>query len=257
MGIADGKRALVVGVANEKSLAWSIARELAAQGATIAMTYQGEVLQKRVLPLAEQIRATVIGELDVTNDDQIAATFAAIRELWGGLDLLVHAVAFAEREDLRDRFLTVSRANFARSMEISAYSLVALARAAEPLMESAGGGAILTLSYLGAVRAIPNYNMMGVAKAALEACVRYLALDLGPRNIRINALSAGPARTLSSAAIRGFHDMAHEVGARSPMRRAMDPDEVGKMASALLSDLSSGVTGQTIYVDVGYNIVGL
>jgi enoyl-[acyl-carrier protein] reductase I len=257
MGIVDGKRALVVGVANEKSLAWAIARELAAQGAKVAMTYQGEVLHKRVLPLAEQILATVIGELDVTDDGQIAATFAATRELWGGLDLLVHAVAFAEREDLRDRFLTVSRANFSRSMEISAYSLVALARAAEPLMELAGGGSILTLSYLGAVRAIPNYNMMGVAKAALEACVRYLALDLGPKNIRINALSAGPARTLSSAAIRGFHDMAHEVGARSPMRRAMDPAEVGKMASALLSDLSSGVTGQTIYVDVGYNIVGL
>jgi enoyl-[acyl-carrier protein] reductase I len=257
MGIADGKRALIVGVDNERSLAWSIARELAAQGASIALTYQGEVLEKRVRPLAEQIRATVIGELDVTRDDQISSVFGSIAKWWGGLDLLVHAVAFAEREDLRDRFLNVSRANFARTMEISAYSLVALARAAEPLMEARAGGSILTLTYLGAVRAIPNYNVMGVAKAALEACVRYLALDLGPKNIRVNALSAAPARTLSSAAIHGYHAMAHEVGDRSPMRRAMDPDEVGKMAAAMLSDLASGVTGQTVYVDVGYSIVGL
>jgi enoyl-[acyl-carrier protein] reductase I len=150
----------------------------------------------------------------------------------------------------------VSRANFAKSMEISAYSLVALARAAEPLMEARGGGSILTLSYLGAVRAIPNYNVMGVAKAALEACVRYLSIDLGSKNIRVNAISAGPARTLSSSAIRDFHTMAHEVEARSPMRRGMLPEEVGTLAAAILSDLSSAVTGQTIYADVGYNIVG-
>jgi enoyl-[acyl-carrier protein] reductase I len=209
MGIADGKRALVVGVANDKSLAWSIAQELHAQGAELALTYQGEVLEKRVRPLAAQIEADVIGELDVTNDGQIAAVFDALRKRWGGLDMLVHAVAFAEREDLRGRFLGVSRANFARSLEISAYSLVALARAAEPLMEARGCGSILTLSYLGAVRAVPNYNVMGVAKAALEACVRYLALDLGGKGIRVNALSAGPARTLSSSAISGYHTMAH------------------------------------------------
>jgi enoyl-[acyl-carrier protein] reductase I len=256
MGIADGKRALVVGVANDKSLAWSIAQELHAQGAELALTYQGEVLEKRVRPLAAQIEADVIGELDVTNDGQIAAVFDALRKRWGGLDMLVHAVAFAEREDLRGRFLGVSRANFARSLEISAYSLVALARAAEPLMEARGCGSILTLSYLGAVRAVPNYNVMGVAKAALEACVRYLALDLGGKGIRVNALSAGPARTLSSSAISGYHTMAHEVEGRSPLRRAMDTGEVGRMAAALLSDLSSGVTGQTIYVDVGYSIVG-
>ncbi|MDB5107852.1 MAG: enoyl-ACP reductase, partial [Candidatus Binatus sp.] len=159
MGIVEGKRALIVGVANDKSLAWAIAQTLAAEGAKVAMTYQGEVLEKRVRPLAAQIEASVIGELDVNNDAQIESVFTAIKEKWGGLDLLVHAVAFAEREDLRDRFLTVSRANFARSLEISAYSLVALARGAEPLME-AGGGSIITLSYLGAVRAIPNYNMM-------------------------------------------------------------------------------------------------
>jgi enoyl-[acyl-carrier protein] reductase I len=257
MGILQGKRALIVGVANDKSLAWSIAQTLAAEGAEIAMTYQGEVLEKRVRPLAAQIEADVIGELDVNDDDQIARVFAALQRKWNGLDLLVHAVAFAEREDLRDRFLTVTRENFKKSVEISAYSLVALARAAEPLMEARSGGSILTLSYLGAVRAIPNYNMMGVAKAALEACVRYLSVDLGAKNIRVNALSAGPARTLSSSAIRDFHTMAHEVEARSPLRRGMKPEEVGKMAASLLSDFSSGVTGQTIYVDVGYNIVGI
>jgi enoyl-[acyl-carrier protein] reductase I len=257
MGILSGKRALIVGVANDKSLAWSIAQALHAQGAELALTYQGEILEKRVRPLAAQIEASVIGELDVTSDSQIESVFSTLKEKWGGLDLLVHAVAFAEREDLRDRFLTVSRANFAKSMEISAYSLVALARAAEPLMEARGGGSILTLSYLGAVRAIPNYNMMGVAKAALEACVRYLSIDLGSKNIRVNAISAGPARTLSSSAIRDFHSMAHEVEARSPMRRGMKTEEVGTMAAAILSDLSSAVTGQTIYVDVGYNITGL
>ncbi|HZC45228.1 MAG TPA: enoyl-ACP reductase [Candidatus Acidoferrum sp.] len=257
MGIVQGKRALVVGVANDKSLAWSIAQTLAAEGAEIALTYQGEILEKRVRPLAAQIEADVIGELDVNDDAQIASVFAALKKKWNGLDLLVHAVAFAEREDLRDRFLTVTRENFKKSLEISAYSLVALARAAEPLMEARGGGSILTLSYLGAVRAIPNYNMMGVAKAALEACVRYLSVDLGARNIRVNALSAGPARTLSSSAIRDFHTMAHEVEARSPLRRGMKIEEVGKMAAAVLSDFSSGVTGQTLYVDVGYNIVGV
>ena len=256
MGIADGKRALIVGVANDKSLAWSIAQELSRQGAEIALTYQGEILEKRVRPLAQQIGARVVGELDVGNDEQIAQVFAGVKQLWGGLDMLVHAVAFAEREDLRDRFLNVNRVNFARSLEISAYSLVALARAAEALMEARGGGSIVTLSYLGAVRAIPNYNVMGVAKAALEACVRYLALDLGSRNIRVNALSAAPARTLASSAISGYHTMQHEVEERSPLKRAMKPDEVGKMAAVLLSDLSTGVTGQTVYVDVGYNIMG-
>ncbi len=256
MGIANGKRALVVGVANDRSLAWSITQELAKQGARIALTYQGEALKKRVEPLAERVGAHIIGELDVTLDEQIESTLAQVKALWGGLDMLVHAVAFAEREDLRDRFLNVSRQNFSRSLEISAYSLVALARAAEPLMELAGGS-ILTLSYIGAVRAIPNYNVMGVAKAALEACVRYLSLDLGPKNIRVNAISAGPARTLSSSAIRDFHSMAHEVESRAPLRRAMKMEEVGTMAAALLSDLSSGVTGQTVYVDVGYSIVGM
>src|SRR5262249_6719455 len=257
MGIADGQRALVIGVANDKRLAWAIAQQLHGAGAEIAMTFQGEALEKRVRPLAAQIEADVIGELDVTNDDQIAEVCAKVKEKWGGLDMLVHAVAFAEREDLRDRFLNVSRKNFSRSLEISPYSLVALARAVEPLMEARGGGSIVTLTYLGAVRAVPNYNVMGVAKAALEACVRYLALDLGPRNIRVNAVSAGPARTLSSSAIRDFHTMMHEVEQRAPMRRVISPDEPARMALSMLSDLGSGVTGQTIYVDVGYSIAGL
>ena len=255
MGIADGKRALVIGLANDRSLAWSIIQELHKQGAQVALTYQGEALKKRVEPLAEQVGAQIIGELDVTVDEQIESTMVKLKAMWGGLDMLVHAVAFAEREDLRDRFLNVSRKNFSRSLEISAYSLVALARAAEPLMET-NGGSILTLTYLGAVRAIPNYNVMGVAKAALEACVRYLSADLGPKNIRVNAISAGPARTLSSSAIRDFHAMAHEVEERAPLKRAMRNEEVGGMAAALLSDLGSGVTGQTVYVDVGYSIVG-
>src|ERR1700693_6441207 len=207
MGIADGKRALIVGVANDKSLAWSLARELRAQGAEIALTYQGEVLEKRVRPLAESIGALVVGELDVTNDIQIGLTMSELREFWGGLDMLVHAVAFADREDLRDRFLTVSRGNFAKALEISAYSLVALARAADTLMEARGGGSILTLSYLGAVRAVPNSNVMGVAKAALEACVRYLAVDLGPKNIRVNAISAGPIKTLAARGVSGLGEM--------------------------------------------------
>jgi enoyl-[acyl-carrier protein] reductase I len=257
MGIADGKRALVVGVANDKSLAWSIAQELRRQGAEVALTYQGEILEKRVRPLAQEIGAHVVGELDVASDSDVDSIFRKLNELWGGLEMMVHAVAFAEREDLRDRFLNVSRVNFGRALEISAYSLVALARAAEPLMAARGGGSIMTMSYIGAVRAIPNYNVMGVAKAALEACVRYLALDLGPRNIRVNALSAAPARTLASSAIRDYHAMAHEVEDRSPLKRAMRPEEVGRMATVLLSDMSSGVTGQTVYVDMGYNIVGL
>src|ERR1700687_701133 len=215
MGIADGKRALIVGVANEKSLAWAIAQELSGQGAEIALTFQGEILEKRVRPLAQQIGAQVVGELDVGNDAQIAKVFANVKEIWGGLDMLVHAVAFAEREDLRDRFLNVNRVNFARALEISAYSLVALARAAEPLMEARGGGSVVTLSYLGAVRAIPNYNVMGVAKAALEACVRYLALDLGPKNVRVNALSAAPARALASAAISRLSTLERLVALQS------------------------------------------
>jgi enoyl-[acyl-carrier protein] reductase I len=256
-GLMQGKRAFVTGVANDRSIAWAIAERFHAEGAALALSYPGEAMGKRTVPLVKTLAPAAVLDLDVSDDAQIAATFAKLKERWGGLDMMVHAVAFAEREDLRDRFLNVSRANFSRSLEISAYSLIALGRAAEPLMEARGGGSIITLSYIGAVRAVPNYNVMGVAKAALEACVRYLALDLGEKNIRVNAISAGPARTLSSSAIRGFHDMAHEVERRAPLRRGMKTEEVGTMAVALLSDLASGVTGQTVYVDVGFNIVGI
>lgn len=255
MGITDGKRALVVGVANDKSLAWAIAQELKAQGAEIALTYQGEVLEKRVRPLAESIGALVVGELDVTNDVQIGLTMSELRELWGGLDLLVHAVAFADREDLRDRFLTVSRGNFAKALEISAYSLVALARAAEPLMEARGGGSLLTLSYLGAVRAVPNYNVMGVAKASLEASMRYLARDLGPQKIRVNAISAGAVKTASARAIKDLSTMLDAVKERSPLRHVTEPAEVGDTAVFLASDLSRGVTGNIVFVDSGMQLL--
>src|SRR3989442_31941 len=257
MGIADGKRALVVGVANDKSLAWAIAQELKAQGAEVTLTYQGEVLEKRVRPLAAQIGATVIGELDVTADAQIVTLFAKVKELWGGLDMMVHAVAYAERDDLRDRFLNVNRTNFARALEISAYSLVALARAAEPLMEARGGGSILTMSYLGAVRAVPHYNVMGVAKSALDSSVKYLAWDLGQKNIRVNAISAGPVRTLAARSIAGFGTMESIVEERAPLHRHIDADDIGAAASYLLSDEARNVTGTTLYVDSGYHAMGM
>jgi enoyl-[acyl-carrier protein] reductase I len=257
MGIADGKRALIVGVANDKSLAWAIAQELRAQGAEIALTYQGDMLEKRVRPLAESIRALVVGELDVTNDIQIGLTMSELRELWGGLDMLVHAVAFADREDLRDRFLTVSRGNFAKALEISAYSLVALARAAEPLMEARGGGSILTMTYLGGERAVPHYNVMGVAKATLDSSVRYLAWDLGRKNIRVNAVSAGPVRTLAARSIAGFPTMESIVEERSPLHRPIDADDVGAAGAYLLSDDAHNVTATTLYVDSGYHSMGM
>src|SRR5260370_34704490 len=238
MGIGDGKRALVTGVANDKSLAWSIAQELRAQGAEVALTYQGEILEKRVRPLAAQIGAHVIGEFDAASDSDIVSIFGKLKEMWGGLDLLVHAIAFADREDLRDRFLNVNRANFARALDISAYSLVALARAAEPLMEARGGGAIVTLTYLGAVRAVPNYNVMGVAKAALEACVRYLSADLGPKNIRVNALSAGPIKTLAAAGIGDFRYILKWTEINTPIRRNVTFADAAGPAVYFISDLT-------------------
>ena len=255
MGIADGKRALIVGVANDKSLAWGIAQELKAQGAEIALTYQGEVLEKRVRPLAESIGALVVGELDVTNDVQIGLTMAELRELWGGLDMLVHAVAFADREDLRDRFLTVSRGNFAKALEISAYSLVAISKALSPLMT--GGGVILTLTYLGSTRVVTNYNVMGIAKAALEAEVKYLASELGPSKIRVNAISAGAIKTISARGVKDLSKMLEISAQRAPLRRNTEPAEVADTAVFLGSDLGRGVTGNIIYVDAGFHIMGL
>src|SRR5215470_4107414 len=246
MGIVSGKRALIVGVANDKSLAWMIAQKLAQEGAEIALTYAGEAFEKRVRPLADQIGAWVVGEMDVGNDAHIAAVMKEIGNKWSGVDYLIHAVAYAEREDLRGRYLNVSRANFLKAIDISAYSLVALARAVEPLMEARGGGSIVTLTYLGAVRAVPNYNVMGVAKAALEASVRYLSMDLGAKNIRVNAISAGPARTLAARSISGFTVMEEHYEKRAPMRRNVDAAEVGQTALFLCSPMSSGITGEII-----------
>ena len=255
MGIADGKRALIVGVANEKSLAWAIAQELKAQGAEIALTYQGEILEKRVRPLAQEIGAQVVGELDVGNDEQIARVFANVKQIWGGLDMLVHAVAFAAREDLRDRFLNVNRENFARALEISAYSLVGLAREVAPLMTN--GGSIIAMTYYGSTKVVPHYNVMGVAKASLEATTRYLAYDLGPRKIRVNCISAGPVATLAARGIAGFSSMLKHYQEHAPLQRSCDPAELGHTGVFLAGDGATAITGQVIYVDGGYQIMGM
>ena len=254
-GLLQGRTALVLGVANRWSLAFAIAQAFVREGATIILAYQSERQKLTVQDLAAELGSARMLICDVSKDEEIDALANTLRAEGVRLDVLVHSVAFANREDLSRPFVETSRAGYALAQDISAYSLVAVSRAVAPLMSE--GGAIMTLSYLGAVRVFPNYNVMGVAKAALEACVRYLSVDLGGKNIRVNALSAGPARTLSSSAIRDYHSMAHEVEARSPLRRGMKIEEVGKMAAAVLSDFSSGVTGQTLYVDVGYNIVGV
>ncbi len=255
MGLLDGKVALIFGVANKYSLAWGIAQALAAEGAEVGFSYAMDKLERRVRPLAESLNARFIERCDVTSDQEIAETFAQVSEVYGKIDILVHAIAYAEREDLNGLYLDTSRSGFQTAMDISVYSLVALARGAKPLMNE--GGSIVTLSYYGAEKVVPHYNVMGVAKAALEASVRYLASELGREGIRVNAISAGPVKTLSAGAFRGFRDMMRYVGERTPLRRNITQEEVGKTGLYLLSDLSSGVTGETIYVDGGYNILGL
>lgn len=255
MSLVANKKALVFGVANDHSIAWAIAQALHREGAELAFTYVGESIEKRVRPLAESLGVHTVLPCDVSKDDDIAATFAAIQEQWGRVDILIHAVAFALREELKGRFVETSRAGFHLALDVSTYSLVALARAAEALMIS--GGSVLTLSYFGAERVVPNYNVMGVAKAALEASVRYLACDLGPRGIRVNAISAGPIRTLSAAGITGFKDMLHHHEARAPLRRSVRAEEVAGTALYLCSDLGSAVTGEVVHVDGGYNVVGM
>ena len=249
------KRVAVFGVANERSIAWGIAEAMHKQGARLAFSYAGEVLEKRVRPLAESVGADLVLSCDVTDDAQINAAFQQISSKWGGLDVMVHAIAFANREDLEGRFVDTSRKGFGLALDISAYSLVALARAAAPLMTS--GGAIVTLSYYGAEKVVPSYNVMGVAKAALEASVRYLAADLGPDNIRVNAISAGPIKTLAASGIKGFKGMLHIVEERAPLRRNVTQEDVGASALFLCSDLGAAVTGETLYVDAGYNILGM
>jgi enoyl-[acyl-carrier protein] reductase I len=253
-----GKTALVLGVANKRSIAWAIARRLAASGASLAFTYQGERIEGAVRELAATVSSPLVTACDVRSDDDVGRVFAEVGEAFeGGLDVLVHSVAFAAAEDLEGRFTDTPRERFWTAIDVSAYSLVACARAAEPLMETRGGGSILTMTYLGGERAVPHYNVMGVAKAALDASVRYLAWDLGPKNIRVNAVSAGPVRTLAARSIAGFPTMEAIVEERAPLHRHISADDVGAAAAYLLSDEARNVTATTLYVDSGYHSMGM
>ena len=250
-----GKRGVVMGVANDRSIAWAIAQACAAQGAEVAFTYQGEALERRVRPLAASIGSDLLFPCDVGDEAGIDAAFAAVAERWDGLDFLVHAIGFADKNYLRGRYLDTPRAAFLQALDISCYSFTAVSQRAVPLMKS--GGSLLTLSYLGAERWVPHYNVMGVAKAALEASVRYLAADLGEQNIRVNAISAGPIKTLAASGIGDFRYILRWNQLNSPMRRNVTQEEVGGAGLYLLSDLARGVTGEVHYVDCGYNIVGM
>ena len=254
-GLMSGKRGLIMGLANDKSIAWGVARALHEAGAEMAFTYQGEALGKRVRPLAEQVGSDFVLPCDVTDADSIDATFDAIRDRWGGLDFLVHAIGFSDKNELRGRYVDTSRENFAMSMDISVYSFTAVMQRAEKLMGD--GASAVTLTYYGAEKVMPHYNVMGVAKAALEASVKYMAMDLGPRNIRINALSAGPIKTLAASGIGDFRYILKWNELNSPLRRNVTTTDVGKSALYLLSDLSSGVTGENHHVDCGYHVVGM
>jgi enoyl-[acyl-carrier protein] reductase I len=254
----EGKRALVLGVANKRSIAWAIAKRLADGGAQVAFTYQGERIEKNVRELAESVSSPLVTELDVRDDGAIDRVFSEVSDAFSGrLDLLVHSVAFAAAEDLEGRFTDTPRDRFWLAVDVSAYSLVATARAAEPLMEAAGGGSIVTMTYLGGERAVPHYNVMGVAKATLDASVKYLAWDLGAKNIRVNAVSAGPVRTLAARSIAGFPTMESIVEERAPLHRHIDADDVGDAAAYLLGDHAKNVTGTTLYVDAGYHAMGM
>ena len=257
-GTYDGKRGLVLGVANRRSIAWAIARRLAESGAELAFTFQGDRIEKNVRELAESVGSSLVTGCDVRSDEDVARVFDEVGARFdGGIDLLVHSVAFAAAEDLEGRFTDTPRDRFWMALDVSAYSLVACARAAEPLMEARGGGSILTMTYLGGERAVPHYNVMGVAKSALDASVRYLAWDLGQKNIRVNAISAGPVRTLAARSIAGFPTMEAIVEERSPLHRPIDSDDVGAAAAYLLSDDARNVTGTTLYVDSGYHAMGM
>ncbi len=253
--LLSGKRGLVMGVANERSLAWGIARAAAAHGGELAFTYQGEALAKRVGPLAESVGSALVLPCDVTDDDSVAAVFDTIGERWGGLDFLVHAIAFSDKDELKGRYVDTTAENFARTLQISCYSFTALCRRAVPLMGD--GGSLLTLSYAGAERVVPHYNVMCVAKAALEASVSYLAADLGGQGIRVNAISAGPIKTLAASGIGDFSYILKWNEYNAPLKRNITIDDVGGAALYLLSDLSAGVTGEVHHVDAGYHVVGM
>lgn len=250
-----GKRGLILGLANNRSIAWGIARAARAHGAELAFTYQGDALKKRVEPLVAEIGGHVVGHCDVTDSASIDAVFREVERLWGGLDFLVHAVAFSDKDELTGRYIDTSEGNFTKSLLISCYSLTAVAQRAEKLM--AHGGSILTMTYYGAEKWMPHYNVMGVAKAALEASVRYLAADLGPQNIRVNAISAGPIKTLAASGIGDFRYILRWNEYNSPLRRTVTPEDVGDSAVYFLSDLSRGATGEIHHVDAGYHVVGM
>ncbi|MCF6325767.1 MAG: enoyl-ACP reductase FabI [Devosiaceae bacterium] len=254
-GLMAGKRGLIMGVANSRSIAWGIAQAVHAQGAELAFTYQGEALKRRVEPLAEQVGSDLVVECDVTNSAAMDQTFAEIEKKWGKLDFLLHAIGFSNKDELKGRYVETSPENFAMTMDISVYSLAAVAQRAEKLMTD--GGSIVTLTYYGSEKVMPNYNVMGVAKAALECSVRYLASDLGPKNIRVNSLSAGPMKTLAASGISDFRKMLHWTEENAPLRRNVTMDDVGGAGLYLLSDLSSGTTGENHHVDAGYNILGM
>jgi len=257
MGLLDGKAALVFGVANDHSIAWGITQALHREGAKIGLSYAGEVLERRVKPLAASIGADFVEPCDVSSDDNIKALMEKAKKAFGGIDILVHSIAFANREELGGDFHETSRDGFHLAMDVSVYSLIAIARAALPIMRE--NGSIITMTYLGSLRAFPSYNVMGVAKAALEASVRYLAFDLGAheKHVRVNAISAGPLRTLSAAGVSGFKGLHSRFRDVAPLRRNITLEDVGNAAVYLCSDLSAGVTGEVHYVDAGYNIVGL
>ena len=254
-GLMKGKRGLVMGVANDHSIAWGIAKQLAEQGAELAFTYQGDAFGRRVKPLADQVGAKLVLPCDVEDAATVDAAFETLKREWGNLDFIVHAIGFSDRNELKGLYADTSRENFVRTMVISCFSFTEVARAAAELMNE--GGSMLTLTYAGSTRIMPNYNVMGVAKAGLEASVRYLANDFGPRGIRVNALSAGPVRTLAGAGISDARLMYSYQQRNSPLRRTVSADEVGRSSLYLLSDLSSGVTGEIHYVDSGYHIVSM
>ena len=257
MGFLAGRRALVVGLATDRSIAWGISKAMQREGAELAFTYQNDRIKDRVVELATALGSTLVMPMDVGIDAEIDAAFARLREAWDGLDILVHSVAFAPREALTGGFVeATTREAFAQAHDVSSYSLTALARAALPLMQGRPG-AIVTMSYLGAVRSIPAYNVMGLAKASLEANVRFLAADLGPKGIRVNAISAGPIKTLAAAGIPGFRKMLHHAEQVAPLKRNVTIEDVGNAAAFLCSDLAAGITGETLYVDSGYSHVGM
>jgi enoyl-[acyl-carrier protein] reductase I len=254
-GLMEGKRGLILGVANNRSIAWGIAKACAGQGAELALTYQGDALKKRVEPLAQELGADVAGHCDVTDPASLDAVFDAVRRKWGGLDFLVHAIAFSDKDELTGRYVETTRENFQRTMDISVYSFTTIAKHAEPLMEN--GGSLLTLTYYGAEKVMPHYNVMGVAKAALEASVRYLAVDLGGKGIRVNAVSAGPIKTLAASGIGDFRYILRWNEYNAPLKRSVTIEEVGDAGLYFLSDLSRGVTGEVHHVDSGYHVVGM